>query len=73
MSEDALLTILMFMVTIIIFVITYLAPLTGIIVAAVLLKKKPKNNPIALTILIISTITFASILVWKIIDIIKFQ
>jgi drug/metabolite transporter (DMT)-like permease len=73
MNEDILLTMLMYAMIAIMFVIIYLLPIAGIIVGVVLLKKKPKNNPVALLITIVSSVIFTGIIVWKVFDIIEFQ
>ena len=71
--EDTLLTIHMIAVTAIMFVIVYLVPVAGVITGSVLLKKRPQQKGIGLTVLLISVLLCVCVAVWKTLDIINFQ
>ena len=68
--EDNLLTVLMIAVTAIMFIIVYLVPVAGVIMGSVLLKKRPQQKGIGLTVLLISVLLCVCVAVWKTLDII---
>ncbi|MCL2110156.1 hypothetical protein FWH30_01045 [Microgenomates group bacterium] len=66
MNNDPILTLGFYAITIFLFVIVYLLPVTTIITGIVLLRKKPKNKSLGLAVTIIGVVLLLGVLIWKV-------
>ena len=66
MSEDTLLTILMFVFTAILFIAVYIVPVAGVVAGCIIWKKRPQQKVLGVSVFTISILFCLGMAAWRI-------